>query len=508
MSTLPPTAAYLPPPADRPGPDDASDAPARSLPTFGDYERLELSGRGGMGVVYKAWHRRLNRWEAVKLIRAGELAGPTDLARFRLEAEAAAILDHANIVPVYDAGEVNGQPYLAMRWLDGGSLSTQLADFPSSPRSAALLVVKVARAVHYAHQRGILHRDLKPANILFDQAGEPHVSDFGLAKRLDADDGLTQAGAVAGTPEYMAPEQARGEKDVTIAADVYGLGALLYTLLTGRPPFTGPNRMEVLRQVVSSPPTALRALNPATDTDLEAVCLKCLEKEPQERYLSAEALADDLARYLRGEIVSARRPGLWDWLRQAMRTRPRPAPDYAWPLLLWQGLILLTVHAATFGLVQAGQSARGVWAAQVAGWLGGGLAVWWYEVRRFRWLSETERHSVMIGVGHLLATICLALALLPWSPDAPAREALGLYPALAGVSGLALFVLGATHWSRFYLIGLGMMALAPVMARWPDAAPLVYGGTVAACLWYWAYALVVTFSCPDQAGTGRTKRCT
>jgi serine/threonine-protein kinase len=485
-----------------------SDAPARSLPVFGEYERLELTGRGGMGVVYKAWHPRLNRWEAVKLIRAGELAGPTDLARFRLEAEAAATLDHANIVPVHDAGEVNGQPYLAMRWLDGGSLSTQLASFPSSPQRAALLVLKVARAVHYAHQRGILHRDIKPANILIDQAGEPQVTDFGLAKRLDADDGLTQEGAVAGTPEYMAPEQARGEKALTIAADVYGLGALLYTLLTGRPPFSGLNRLEVLRQVVSTPPTVPRALNPATDADLEAVCLKCLEKEPQERYLSAEALADDLSRYLRGEIVSARPPGLWDWLRQAMRTRPQAAADYAWQVLLWQGLIYLTVHAATFGLVQAGQSVRGVWAAQVAGWLGLGLAMWWYDVRRFRWLSETERHSVMIGTGHLLTTIGVVLALLPWSADAPAREALGLYPALAGVSGLSLFVLGTTHWSRFYLIGLGMIALVPVVAWWPDAAPLVYGGAAAASLWYWAYALVVAFGCQDQAGTGRPKRST
>jgi serine/threonine-protein kinase len=486
------------PTADQPGRDVSSNTFPLSLAVFGEYERLELAGRGGMGVVYKAWHRRLNRVEAVKLIRAGQLAGPGDLARFRLEAETAAALDHPNIVPVYHAGQVDGQPYLAMRWVDGGSLFSQITRFRQSLRESALLVAKAARAVHFAHRRGILHRDLKPANILIDQAGEPQITDFGLAKRMDADAGLTQPGVIAGTPEYMAPEQARGEKILTVAADVYGLGAVLYALLTGRPPFSGPTRADVLQKVVSSPPTAPRALNPEIDADLEAVCLKCLEKEPQERYPSAEALADDLSRYLRGEIVSARPPGVWDWLRQAMRTRPQPAADYAWPALLWQGLIMLTAHAATFGLVQAGQSAGEVWSAQVAGWLGLGLVMWWYDVRRFRWLPETERHSVMIGLGHLLATIGLAPALLPWSPDAPAREALGLYPALAGVSGLALFVLGTTHWSRFYLTGLGMMALVPAMARWPNAAPLLYGGATAACLWYWAYSIVVTFRHQDQ----------
>jgi serine/threonine-protein kinase len=494
------------PTADQPGPHVGSDAFPPSLAVFGDYERLELAGRGGMGVVYRAWHRRLNRVEAVKLIRAGQLAGPEALARFRLEAATTAALDHPNIVPLYGAAEVEGQPYLAMRWVDGGSLSAQSTGLRQSPRRSAVLVAKVARAVHYAHQRGILHRDLKPANILLDPAGEPQITDFGVAKRLDADPGLTQTGVLAGTPEYMAPEQARGEKTLTVAADVYGLGAVLYALLTGRPPFGGSARVDVLRQVVSAPPTAPRALNPEIDADLEAVCLKCLEKEPQHRYPSAEALAEDLSRYLRSEMVSARPPGLWDWLRQAMRTRPQPGAGYGWPLLLWQGLILLTIHAATFGLAQADQPAGGVWAAHVAGWLGSGLVMWWYEVRRFRWLPETERHSVMIGVGLLLASVALTLALLPWSLEAPAREALRLYPALAGVTGLALFVLGTTHWSRFYLMGLGMMALVPITARWPNAAPLLYGGAFAACLWYWAYAIVVTFRPQDQAGTGLTKR--
>jgi len=491
------TAAYLPPssePVSGARSPPSAEAGARFLATFGEYERLELVAEGGMGVVYRAWHPQLQRFEAVKLIRAGQLAGAADLARFQLEVEAGAALDHPNIVPVRGAGQVDGQPYLAMKWVEGGSLSEHLAEFREQPRESARLVAKLARAILYSHQRGILHRDLKPGNILLDATGEPLVTDFGLAKRLDVDAGLTATGAVAGTPSYMAPEQARGQKSLTVAADTYALGAVLYALLTGRPPFQGPNVVAVLEQVVDSPPHPPRAFNPLVDADLEAICLKCLEKEPGQRYASAAALADDLSSYLRGEPITACAPGMWDWLRQVMRTRPRQAPDYSWPTLVVYGGITLLVHTAIFVVVQWEGAAAWVWAILLTGLLSVCLSLS-RQFRRFRWLPGIERHSVMVALGVHLATLSLAIVLVPWA-NAPAREALRLYPSLACVAGLGLFAHGAMHWSRLYLMGLGVIALAPILAHWPNAAPLTYGAVLTLCFWSWAYSLATTFGNP------------
>jgi len=290
------TAPYLTPsgtPATEGQPEPAVLTSVPSIPVFGEYERLELAGQGGMGVVYKAWHRRLHRVEAVKLIRMGRLADPQELARFRQEAEAAATLDHPNIVPVYGAGEVDGQPYLAMKWVDGGSLATRMAEFCGSHAASARLVAQLARAVQYAHEHGILHRDLKPGNILLDQQDQPYVTDFGLAKYVAIQEGsassesLTVTGAIVGTPSYMAPEQATGQKKLTVAVDVYALGAVLYELLTGRPPFKGDGTLDTLDQVRSCEPVRPRILNPAVSRDLETICLKCLEKEPSARYDTA-----------------------------------------------------------------------------------------------------------------------------------------------------------------------------------------------------------------------------
>jgi hypothetical protein len=285
-----------------------------------------------MGVIFRARHRQLGRLVALKMILAGQLATAADVQRFRVEAEAVARLDHPGIIPIYEIGEHHGQPYFAMKLAEGGSLAQRLSHFRGDPRAGVAVLARVARAVQHAHERGILHRDLKPSNILLEADGSPLVTDFGLAKHLaregeQAGGSLTQSGAVVGTPSYMAPEQAAGGRQVTTAADVYALGAVLYEILTGRPPHVGPSPLEVLVRLLDQDPPPPRELNPRVDRELEAVCLKCLARRPAERYASAGALAEDLEHWLAGEPLGLRSAALAtqvrSWLRQNLRSAGR-----------------------------------------------------------------------------------------------------------------------------------------------------------------------------------------
>jgi tetratricopeptide (TPR) repeat protein len=306
---------------------------------FGDYELQKELGRGGMGVVYKAVQVSLNRPVAIKMIKAGVLADAAELQRFQNEAEAVALLDHAGIVPVYEVGEHNGQRYFSMKLVEGGNLANQLATMKTNPGAAATLLAKTAEAVHHAHMRGILHRDLKPANILVDPEGHPHVTDFGLAKRVEGDIEMTLSGAILGTPAYMSPEQAIGRRgSITTASDVYGLGAILYALLAGKAPFGGDSVMDTLDAVRTRPPEPPRKFNPNTPLDLETICLKCLEKDPRRRYASAHELASDLTNWLESRPITARRVGATE--RACLWCKRKPAIA---------GLAAAVVLAVVFG---------------------------------------------------------------------------------------------------------------------------------------------------------------
>ncbi|MCI0464808.1 MAG: serine/threonine protein kinase, partial [Gemmataceae bacterium] len=293
---------------------------------FPGYDILGQLGRGGMGVVYKARQQSLDRVVALKTLRADVGAGPDELSRFRREAEAVARLQHPNVVQIYEIGAHDGQPFFALEFVDGGSLDRKVNGVPQPAPQAAQLVEVLARAIEAAHQCGVIHRDLKPANVLLTADGVPKITDFGLAKRIDLDTAGTQSGAILGTPHYMAPEQAAGKtKDVGPTADVYALGAILYELLTGRPPFLGETMLDTLEQVKTAEPAPPRRLQPKVPRDLETVCLKALAKEPRRRYLTARELAEDLRRCVAGEPIRARPVGVWERGLRWARRRPTAA---------------------------------------------------------------------------------------------------------------------------------------------------------------------------------------
>jgi serine/threonine-protein kinase len=405
-------------------PPTGASGPDRAPPyRFGDYELHEEIARGGMGVVYKARQVSLQRDVALKMILSGPFASPIEMERFRRESEAAANLDHPNLLPIYEVGEHEGQHFFSMKLIEGESLAKRVPRLVPDPWATARLLVKVARAVDHAHARGFLHRDLKPHNILLDSRGEPYVTDFGLARRVEEESCLTRTGTMVGTPCYMAPEQASGQRRVlTARADVYSLGAILYELLTGQPPFRAATVMETVVQVLEREPAAPRRIRPEVSHDLELICLKCLEKAPEARYPTAAALADDLDRFLRGEDVAARRAGFRVRLRRWVRRETA-----------------LAFRLAGLGLI-AGLTAYNHWRRPgpdptVYGRVMATLAIWALASLAFQGLLRAEWRVRWIRPAWLGADVVLLTVILRLLEAWGGTVVVG-YPLLVAASGL------------------------------------------------------------------------
>lgn len=466
--------------------------PTADLP---DYELQDELGRGGMGVVYRAWQPSLQRNVAIKLILRGELASVDEQARFQKEAEAAGRLQHPHIVPIYEVASHQGQCYFSMQLVEGRTLADRLADGPLPAREAVQLMVLVARAIHYAHSQGIIHRDLKPANILIDHAGEPHVTDFGLAKQLDAGTSLTRSGAVLGTPSYMAPELASGDRGaIGPASDVYSMGTILYALLTGRPPFQGPSPVDTVLMVLDQEPLPPRLLNRKLNRDLEMIVLKCLQKPPELRYASSAALADDLEAYLHDEPISARSGQFSQVIARVFRETHHATVLENWGLLwMWHAAVILVMCLVTNWL----HSMRAEWPECAKPWpylllWGGGLALWapifWKLRHRIGPVTAVERQIAHVWGGSVAAVVLLFV--VEWLLRLPV---LTLSPVL-GLIGGAVFVAKAGILSGvFYLQALAMFATALVMAdlqrRGIDYGVTLYGivSAVAFFLPGWKY---------------------
>jgi len=474
--------------------------PAEPIPppdSFGDYEILEELGRGGMGVVYKARQRSLNRIVALKMMKEARLSSEDDRKRFRAEAESVARLTHPNIVTVHEVGDRDGLPYIVMEFVAGKTLAQTLADGPLPPRDAAHLVAQVARAVQHAHEQGILHRDLKPANILLSPQsvvlrpqsrlgtedcglGTPLVTDFGLAKRLTVSsasvrDWRTQTGAIVGTPGYMAPEQATSRRDLTPATDVYALGAILYECLTGRPPFQATDPVAALMMVVEQEPVPPRLLVSGIDRDLEVICLKCLQKPPELRYATAGELAADLEAYLAGDTLSNQPSGLGYFLARMLRETHHVGVLENWGLLwIWHSLatfvLCLLTQVLAWSHVADHMTYLVLWTVGLIAW---GTILWRLR-RRAGPVLFVERqlaHAWAAGVCASIATFVVEL-LLP-------LPALTLSPVIAVAAGMVFVFKAGILSGRFYVTAGVMFLTAVAMTLVPQVAQLLLGTATA-----------------------------
>lgn len=445
---------------------------------FGDYELQGEIARGGMGVVFRARQISLNRPVALKMILAGGLAGENEIKRFRSEALAAAALDHPNIVPVFDVGELEGQHYFAMGLVEGESLAAVLARGPMGGRQAATLVRTLALAIQYAHDRGIIHRDLKPANVLIDVHAGPRITDFGLAKRLSDKEGVTHTGDVMGTPSYMPPEQARGNTHaVTAAADIYALGAILYALIVGRPPFAAASPIDTVLQVIEQQAVPPRQLNPAIDPDLDLIVMKCLQKPPELRYPTAQALAEDLARYLASETISARRLQLRDLMAVLLRDTCHASVLENWgELWMRHGaflfLLCLATNALQFFGVQSRLPYAALWFPLLAGW----ATAFWRMRQVLGPITFVERQMLHIWAGNVIGiSLTFALELVLGLP------VLALAPTIAVQSGSTFLAKAGILTGDFYAQAAALYACGIGMALAPRYSMLLFGAVSAAC---------------------------
>lgn len=439
---------------------------------FAEYDLEKEIGRGGMGVVYKAYDPRLKRFVALKMILRGQHSSEEDLSRFRGEAQAAARLTHRNIVPVYDVGEEDGQAYFCMKHVDGPTLAELVEKGPLPSRKAAKYLLQIAEAVHHAHENGILHRDLKPSNVLIDVVDDQAlVTDFGLAKRVEGGASLTGTGAIVGTPSYMAPEQASGQGKATTASDIYSLGAILYELLTGRPPFKAASVVDVLLQVRSEEPVRPYLLNSKIDPDLELICLKCLEKRPGHRYASAKELADDLHRYLNSEPVVARSSSLVYFIGRLFReTHHAPVMEHWGELWMWHSLTIFLLCTVTNAMLWAGIDYHfpymAMWSIGLVLW---GLFFWYWR-RRAGPVSFVERQvahawaaGVIASIGIFVVEVALQLPVLT------------LTPVLAVMAGMVFLFKAGTLTGWFYVAaGLCFVSAVP-MTMFPQIGPILFG---------------------------------
>ena len=451
------------PTSDRVGPSNPTvgSTPVTPGAALGDYELVEELGRGGMGVVFKAEQASLGRTVALKMILRGSMPSSADLARFRTEAESAARLDHPAIVPIYEVGQHQGQPFFTMKYVSGTTLAHRLAKGPMQAREAAELLAPVCRAIHFAHERGVLHRDLKPSNILIDEEGRPHVSDFGLAKRVETPHDLTVSGTVLGSPAYMAPEQAAGTRGkLGPASDVYSLGTILYQMLTGRPPFQAATPVETLLMVIEQEPLPPRLLNPRADRELEMIALKCLQKPPELRYATAAQLANDLEAYLADEPTAARSGQFVQVIARAFRETHHATVLENWGLLwMWHSLALFITCFLTNLLQWLGTTSPvpylALWTAGVGTW----AMIFWGLRRRAGPVTFVERQ-----IAHVWAASMFSIALLFVVEIILGMSVLTLSPVLALSSGMIFLVKAGMLTGQFYIQSAALFATAIVMA--------------------------------------------
>jgi serine/threonine-protein kinase len=441
-------------------PEHTSTADNRPLPSaFGEFELLEELGSGGMGVVYKARQRSPERLVALKLALAGKLATADERARFAAEAKMAARLNHTGIVQIYDVGEYEGQIFFSMQFIDGTTLSRRVVEGPLPPREAARIMAAVGRAVQHAHDNGVVHRDIKPSNVILDCDGNPHVTDFGLARRVEGGESLTRTGAIVGTPSYMAPEQAEGKK-ATPSCDVYSLGAVLYHLLTGKPPFQAASMLDTLLLVREQDLVEPRRLNPKVDRDLEWICLKALEKRPEDRYSSAGQLAEHLEAFLQGETPPVWPSNMSYFIHRMLRpTMHAPVLENWGALWMWHSL--MAMFQCTLTAVLAWRNVESRWPYMMI-W-GVGLLVWagifWALRRRAGPVLFIERQIAHVWGAAIVATITVFF--VEMMLDQPV---LRLSPILAILAGTVFMVKAGMLSGEFYFAAVASFLTAVPMA--------------------------------------------